>query len=112
MYSYDRTSESKTARQEGPLRKQLDEHWNTLHDIETSLETAEGPYDIAASYAFGPGTRDAQEILREITKVKAIIKSLAAREFDRLSDLEAAFIAKHGTPEEYRARMQDQMGLR
>lgn len=62
--------------------------------------------------AGGDGKKAAEALFREANRVRSILRNVLNEDLMRLFKQEREFIKKYGTPEEYRRRMQDEMGLR
>ncbi len=92
----------------GPVWDALKKDWNALHDIESALGDAMKEYDIAASYS-GEGEKDAIQMLRAIEELKEQLESLSMRRFRTVVDMEARFVKKHGTPDEYAERIRKEI---
>ena len=102
-------SSLKEARTVGLVAEVLGKYWNIVHDMEHAIESTIHEYDTAASYIGGPARPDALKMVKEIKAVLKTLDNLSSKEFNRLSNMEDAFVRKYGPPDEYTIEQRNEM---
>jgi hypothetical protein len=106
MYSYDRSASARTAAlSDGPIGRILEKWWDEVHDLEYQLKMADRDYHDAAHFSGRPAEHDAKNLIKMLEGAVRDLEHVTTHVFADLVNTEAAFIKKHGAPDEYSDKM-------